>query len=196
MTKVLKRNKVLIVIIATLMIFCLFIGVFTMNNKAAQAANELIVDREINIAHIADTHYYPLRYCHNDHNEGDFGRMMAGDTKILIESSSVTKAHFEGIYENGENLDYVIVAGDITKDGERASHLDMANGLRFLQNRIRNDYDNTNFQIFVMIGNHDLYNADTFSYGGDGLKKEVRTVTRKDLTKLYAGLGYPNITYE
>ena len=85
MTGILTRNKIFITIVAALMVFCLFIGIFTINGKA-EAANELVVDREINIAHIADTHYYPLRYCHNDHNEGDFGRMMAGDSKILIES--------------------------------------------------------------------------------------------------------------
>ena len=195
MTGILTRNKIFITIVAALMVFCLFIGIFTINGKA-EAANELVVDREINIAHIADTHYYPLRYCHNDHNEGDFGRMMAGDSKILIESSSVVKAIFEEIYKNGAELDYLVVAGDITKDGEIGSHRDMANGLRFLQNRIREDYNNTDFQIFAILGNHDLYNHKTFSYGGNGLKKEVDNVTRKDISKLYFGLGHPNITYE
>ncbi|MFW5780610.1 MAG: fibronectin type III domain-containing protein, partial [Bacillota bacterium] len=194
MTNIFTRNKALIAFVVALMVFCLFIGIFTKGEKA-EAANELTVDREINIAHVTDTHYYPLRYTHNDHDEGEFGRMMAGDTKILIEASTVVAAIFEDIYENGEDLDYLILSGDTTKDAEIGSHLDMANGLRFLQNRIREDYNNPNFQIFTLIGNHDIYNPHSYSFGGDGMQKDVRTVTRKDVSYIYAGLGYPEITY-
>jgi hypothetical protein len=53
-----------------------------------------------------------------------------------------------------------------------------------------------NFQIFVMTGNHDTYNpsAKHFRDGGVSNEGSLPFTTRYDITKIYSGLGFPDMT--
>lgn len=140
------------------------------------------------VAHITDTHFYPLSYLYNGDNE-DILKSQLLDRKITAEAS---------FWSNMENIaamdplpDYLVVSGDLTHNGERKAHIDLANGLRNLQNEIRG-LGKDNFQIFVVNGNHDLYNESTYDYSS-GVGVKVPNVTRKEMSLIYAGLGFPNM---
>ena len=149
-----------------------------------------IATDEVTISHLTDSHYFPLRFCHNE-DEGIFQEEMLTDSKLLIECSKALEWSLQDIIANP--TDYLIVSGDNTKDGSLASHVDVANGLRFVQNEIRKISGYEDFQIFVQVGNHDLYNNDSKDFSGDGLAKNVAITTRSDIEMVYAGLGYPDI---
>ena len=88
--------------------------------------------------------------------------------------------------------DYLVVTGDLSSDGERVALIEIANALRSLQNKIRDDGKN-NFQIFVVPGNHDILNENATDYSE--LKgKRIDAVTKLEFVKIFAGLGYPNMT--
>jgi hypothetical protein len=154
------KNHLFVLVI----LFCLvaaLLSVLSTTALSAGAEDTYTEVKQLNIAHITDTHYYPLRYCHNG-AEGDFQTEMLADSKILIENSAVIMATLEGIRLKGDEIDVLFVTGDISKDGERASHVDMANALRRLQNDIREGdagagiAANPDFQVFVTFGNHDF----------------------------------------
>ena len=81
-------------------------------------------------------------------------------------------------------------SGDITQDGERQSHIDVANGLRRLQNEIRDIEGMEKFQIFVVFGNHDLYNDAVYNFS-DGTKRKTWNVSRKDVAKFMLRWVFP-----
>lgn len=186
-----KLNRFLII---TIVLMCSIITLFAAtNNLITSAEDEYEEEGVIRIAHITDMHYYPLRYCYNGTDpEADFLVDMRAESRLLIENSAIFIKVLEGIREKGQDLDYLVLSGDLAKDGERASHIDIANALRKLQNDIRAD-GNPDFQVLVIFGNHDIYNDATYEYSGDGMRKPAPNVTRKELSKIYSGLGYPDM---
>ncbi len=191
MDRFLYRNKMLLFVLVMLMAFCIIAGLLTVGEKA-QAADEPIWTDEVVIAHITDTHYYPLRYCDSNYGEVFKRHVQRTSTKLWLEAELVFRAALEGIKE--QKPDYLVVSGDIAQDGERQAHIDVANALRALQNEIRLA-GKPHFQVYIAMGNHDLYNDETYVFT-DGTKKNTPTVTRKDITKIYSSLGFPDLSNE
>ena len=190
MVKFINRNRIFVAIIAILAIFCISIGLITVNNNIVNASEEENFTDEIVIAHITDTHYYPLKFCYTGEG-GEFADyMQETNTKMWLESQKAFEEAIKGIKNMAP--DYVVLTGDVAQDGERESHVEVANELRKLQNELR--ITNPDFQIFVIMGNHDLYNPAVYDFSGDGMKKLSENISRKDVTKIYASLGYPDIT--
>lgn len=77
--------------------------------------------------------------------------------------------------------DLVLVTGDLTKDGERASHEYVAEHLRPLID--------AGIPTLVIPGNHDISNPYASAYRGDNALP-VETVTRNDFAAIYADFGY------
>ncbi len=190
MLKIINRNKIMLLIIVLLLVFCTTAGLLTMEAKA-QAADEPVWEDSVVIAHITDTHYYPLRYCDSDYGAEFKKHVQKTSTKMWLEAELAFFAAVEGIKE--QKPDYLVVSGDIAQDGERQAHIDVANGLRALQNEIRQT--KPHFQVFVAMGNHDLYNEEVFDFS-TGTKEYTQNVSRKDITKIYSSLGYPDLSNE
>lgn len=151
---------------------------------------------DLNIVHISDLHYYPTYMCYKESN-GDYSNSSINEkskfeSKLLTESSAVIKKLFNNIYDVAP--DYLFVTGDLSSDGEKFALMEIANGLRDLQNRIR-EKGNEQFQIFVIPGNHDILNANATDYSTVG-GASAEDVTREEFVKIFAGLGYPNISAE
>lgn len=192
MTGILKHNKLLFIIMSIVLIFCLSIGIFTISKGNAQAALEPEWDDEIVIAHITDTHFYPIRYCYDTSEDSEFyDYVHQYFHKMQLESEAVFWAALDNIKQM--KPDYLVVSGDNTQDGERQAHIDVANGLRRLQNEIRQVAGMEHFQVFVTIGNHDLYNEAVYDYS-DGNRNFTEYVSRKDIVKIYDSLGFPDLS--
>ncbi len=197
-----KLSTALVAILAlTLVITC----VFAVDGSVAQADQQHLVNGtkvgEISVGHISDIHYFPLDFCYQDTNaedfkDSDFYYSTTGDTKLVMESGNIMYANVMRMLEMAEEGTlplYIFATGDLTKNGERVAHRDVANSMRWLQNQVRalgGKY--AGFQIFATVGNHDLYNASGALYDketGEGWTAEGTTTAQWAL--MYNGLGYP-----
>jgi 3',5'-cyclic AMP phosphodiesterase CpdA len=161
------------------------------NEKGGTAANaEFIETDSITFAQITDTHYYPLSYAYNYGGDNDYTVAIDSAAKVLLESSLMNKQAMLQIL--AEKPDYLLMSGDITSNGELQAHIEMSNLLRELQNKMR--VYKPNFQVFVTPGNHDMYNDKSVRYDKGGMKVISPTINRVEFIKLYAGLGYPDLS--
>lgn len=163
-------------------------------DKAANAETlEFEADDSVVIAQITDTHYFPLNYCYNGSvDETDYEDALITGMKLVLESSFINVQAIKEIVD--ENPDYLVVTGDMTHNGEIQAHIELANLLRQLQNRVRAK-GNSDFQVFVTPGNHDMYNKEAVYFRDNGEEKFCNQLTtRYDITKIYSSLGYPDLT--
>ncbi len=183
-----KQKTTISLAFAVILILCLICSVFGIVFAEDNAKNE------ISIIHVSDLHYYPTYMCYkqteSDYLKSAMLEKSRFESKLLMESSAVIKKLFEEIAT--KKPDYLVVTGDLSSDGERVALIEIANALRSLQNKIRDDGKN-NFQIFVVPGNHDILNENATDYSE--LKgKRIDAVTKLEFVKIFAGLGYPNMT--
>ncbi len=106
------------------------------------------------------------------------------------------------VYENGKNViavpevldkvisDYLnsdinvlLVSGDLTKDGEKLSHIDFREKLKPL-------YDK-GVKVFVLPGNHDINIPNPPRYQGNKTFK-TENISSEDFARIYADYGYKN----
>ena len=149
----------------------------------------------VSVAHITDLHYYPTHMSYPetkvDYNSSAFKTKSAVDMKLLAESSINLRATLDEISKT--NPDYLVVTGDMSSDGERQGLIDVANALRALQNEVRTNAGNDNFQILVVPGNHDISNPNATDYSTvNGTPTD--NVNRAEFSKIFAGLGFPDMT--
>jgi hypothetical protein len=107
-----------------------------------------------------------------------FQEYLATDRKLLAQSDAVLDAAIRQI--RSENADFILVCGDMTKDGERYNHQSAAERLRELL---------PHAPVYVVPGNHDVLNGEAFRYTPEG-KQPVPTVTPAEFRKIYADFGY------
>ncbi len=188
-----KHNKVIL----SLVLIALMISITLTGVSSFKAEADPGFDPEIIISHITDTHYYPLSYMYqnNPNNENNNDLMKSQMVDRNLNAEPTFWANLENIMGLDVKPDYLVVSGDISNDGERRSHIEVANGLRSLQNDMRKNGGKPNFQVFVTFGNHDLYNPETYDRS-TGTAVKVSGITRKDASIIYSSLGFPEITNE
>jgi 3',5'-cyclic AMP phosphodiesterase CpdA len=125
---------------------------------------------------LSDPHYY-------DPALGTTGpafvATVAHDRKLIAESDAVMRAMVAAVQT--ENPQVVLIAGDLTKDGEQSSHLRVAAYLRQMQSSGR--------KVFVVPGNHDIENDGAQSYAGD-ITTPVPTIAAAEFASIYHDMGY------
>ena len=85
-----------------------------------------------------------------------------------------------------EDIDFVIFPGDVTVNGERESHLMLA--------EILADFEKSGKQVFIIPGNHDVKNPT----GRQFLKKRgkyTKPVSDTEFTEIYREFGYSEALY-
>lgn len=82
--------------------------------------------------------------------------------------------------ENGEN--YVLIPGDLTKDGELESHKALAARLEAFEKE-------TGIQVLVIPGNHDINNSKAVTFES-GVKEPAEKTSPEQFAEIYANLGY------
>ena len=131
---------------------------------------------EANFAVFSDPHLM-------DPNLGMSGKAfedyIAADRKLLKESPEILDAAITSISDL--NATFVLVPGDLTKDGELASHLLMTTYLARLKASGK--------KVYVVPGNHDIKNGRSYRYVGD-LKERVPNISAADFAKIYADYGF------
>jgi len=117
--------------------------------------------------------------------EGEaFESYLADDRKLLRESTEILESAVAAI-EN-EKASFVLMPGDMTKDGELSSHQLVVSYLEQLEASGK--------QVYVVPGNHDIKNGHSFKYVGDTAER-VPNITLAQFADIYGDFGYKEALY-
>ena len=103
------------------------------------------------------------------------------DRKLLLESDALLRKSVENLLN--ENVNIVLIPGDLTKDGELVSHQGVAELLQPLRDK--------GVKVLVVPGNHDIDNPDAVSFHGDETRG-VQSVTPARFKEIYNDFGFGN----
>ena len=144
----------------------------------AAGGQEGSIRDEVRIAVLSDMHYYPVNFVSDC---ADYTTYVGGDPKMLEESGSIADAALEMVREDAP--DVLVVSGDLTKDGEIQGHRDLAAKFQELE-------DETDTEVFVINGNHDVYNYTDACTFENGRKESAQTTTPEEFRQIYENFGY------
>lgn len=102
-----------------------------------------------------------------------------GDGKTIIYGSQLTDAMIETVIHN--HPDAFILTGDLTLNGEKTSHEELAEKL--------DEINDAGIPVLVIPGNHDLNNKHAIAYTNDGVQS-VDSVTNDEFVQIYHNDGY------
>ena len=102
------------------------------------------------------------------------------ECKLLRESAEIFDATLERA--RAYNPDFLIVCGDMTKDGEIISH-------KYVAEKLNKFSEQTGARILVVPGNHDLTNPHSFRYDG-AVSTPEPSASEKDFEEIYGRCGY------
>ncbi len=163
------RTSRLLAIAAALAITCLA-------GYASAKPKQPPAPQPVRVGVLSDIHLYPTSL---GTSGSALAAYIAADPKMLIESEAILNAAIDGLIQ--EHVKFVIIPGDLTKDGELASHVLMAKHLAKLEQR--------GIQVYVVPGNHDINNPDAVRYLGDKTRP-VAGVTPQLFRAIYQRFGY------
>ena len=107
-----------------------------------------------------------------------FRRVMeAGDGKVTELCDEITDAFLEEV--KAEEPDALILTGDISFNGEKESHLALAEKLAALEE--------AGVPVLVLPGNHDLYRSCYSFFGDEG--EQVESVSAEEFAAIYGAFG-------
>jgi 3',5'-cyclic AMP phosphodiesterase CpdA len=99
--------------------------------------------------------------------------------RLLRESSELLAAAIQRV--EGLSVSFLLIPGDLTRDGELQGHLVMARQLAGLAR--------TGVRVYVVPGNHDILNPHAARFTAAG-KEHVPSVTPASFAEIYANCGY------
>lgn len=137
------------------------------------------VHQGIKIAILSDTHVMDPSLLVKDGTA--FQAYLDKDPKLLKFSSRILQVTVNKIIS--QRPDLVLISGDLTKDGERISHENVARILRQLTLH--------GIKVVVTIGNHDVNNPEAVRYFSDK-QFQVPTVQANRIPFIYANFGFKN----
>lgn len=132
---------------------------------------------ELKIGLATDLHY--LDQSLTDNGEPFINLLKKGDGKLIHFSEEILDSLISTTKEN--HLDYLIIPGDLTYNGEKESHLNLAKKLKKLEN--------SGTKVLLIPGNHDIDSYFSYSFSGnEGIK--VANISYQDFKDIYSEFGY------
>lgn len=124
----------------------------------------------------SDPHFYDLSL---GSSGSAFQEELDTDRKLLVESSEIIAETVGNIKK--QDVDFVLISGDLTKDGEEINHLKFQ--------KLLDGIEATGKSVYVIPGNHDVNNLKAIRY--DGAQKErVANVSAEKFAEIYKNQGY------
>ncbi len=125
---------------------------------------------------ITDTHYFK-------NSLGAYGpgyeTFMRYEQKCYAETESINKSVFNWL-KAADEADILLIAGDLSFNGEKESHLEFI--------KLLNELKSVGKQIYVVSADHDI-NENPFAYNG-GDRISVEAIERMDIFDLYNDFGF------
>lgn len=109
-----------------------------------------------------------------------FDNYVVKDRKLLKESNAITDKAVSEILKKKPS--FVLVCGDLTKDGEEISH-------RMLAEKYFSKYRKAGIKVYVVPGNHDINNPHAVSFDRDKTIR-VPSVSPEEFAEIYKDYGY------
>jgi 3',5'-cyclic AMP phosphodiesterase CpdA len=125
---------------------------------------------------LSDPHFYDKRL---GTTGKAFQEYLDEDRKLLTLSSEIFKTAIAQV--SNENPDFILVAGDLTKDGEKTNHQGVVKALKKLES--------TGVDVYVIPGNHDINNGNSVQFKGEN-KDPVPNIDDKEFKTMYQQFGY------
>lgn len=125
----------------------------------------------------SDLHYMAPEL--TDHGASFHLLMENSDGKATEYCEEITDAFLDEVVERQPEA--LILTGDLSFNGAKASHLSLAEKLRRVEEE--------GVPVLVLPGNHDLYRGNSASYFGDGYEK-VPSVTGEEFREIYFAFGF------
>ena len=159
--------------ICFLIIWCLFILYFFTHPQVVQANNHIAYP-QMKFAVITDPHVFDI--------EGNLDTPMylkygVEDREFLQLSSEILETAVDRIIKKN-NLDFVIIAGDLTDSGDIKSHKAVANILR--------RFNEHGIDVYIIPGNHDGFNTKDFT--NTNIQREI--ISPNQFINIYQNCGY------
>jgi len=125
---------------------------------------------------ISDTHLYDASL---GSSGSAFEKEMNSDRKLLLDSQDLLDYAINDIIASQVN--FVLVCGDLTKDGELINHRIAADKFRKLTA--------AGIAVYVVPGNHDINNPDAVKFNGD-TTEPVASIKADDFARIYGDFGF------
>lgn len=171
-------------IILVIAIIAIFIFLIEKRKKSRKLIEETIPtldlgddSEELDIVHVSDIHY--LSPSLTDYGDIFKQNIEKSDGKMLRYIDQIMDSFILEMIKRKPNL--VIVSGDITYNGEKVSHQNIAKKFKILKDK--------NIDVLVIPGNHDINNkrAKTFKDKDD---MEVESISEEEFKEIYSDYGY------
>ena len=160
--------------------FSLIISVLTAYSCMAQDAVSDFPETHFMV--FSDPHYYDPSLG----TDGEaFQSYLDKDRKLLKQSRELMLEALDIVA--GTDASFVLIPGDLTKDGTRVSHLEFAG--------LINEIEKSGKKVYVVPGNHDVSNGEAHSYRG-GETITVDNVGPEQFKTIYSNFGYKEALYE
>ncbi len=168
-----KTGKKLISLLLSviMLISCVSIGAFS------QEKTEIST---LSFTTLTDIHFYPSSLT-GDNCEA-WQEYCSQNFKLFNQSDSMLRTALKTMLKRNPELEYILIPGDLTRDGEYEGHVALAEILRETE-------EEYGVEFIVINGNHDINSSDAASFA-DGEKKQTRSVTADEFREIYADLGY------
>ncbi|MDR0494043.1 MAG: metallophosphoesterase [Treponema sp.] len=131
---------------------------------------------DANFAVISDTHIYDPSL---GVSGSAFEKTMNSDRKLLLDSIDLLDYASGDIIASGSR--FVLVSGDLTKDGEMVNH-------RLIAGKLKR-FTDAGIAVYVVPGNHDVNNPDAVRYEGDGTEP-VASISAGEFAQIYGDCGF------
>ena len=139
-------------------------------------------EASIRLGVFSDVHYYA------DSLKGDRGeawqQFLFERQKEYDVNNSLLDNALDGVLHNAvkNGQDYLLIPGDLTKDGELEAHKALAARLERFQAE-------TGIPVFVTNGNHDVNNSDACTFE-NGVKEPADKTSPEQFREIYKNLGF------
>ena len=179
------KKNLLYLIACTILVFGMTVGLtagckkekpveikYELNRKSSPPA----AYPDANFAVISDLHIYDPSL---GSSGAAFEKTMNSDRKLLLDGIDLLDYAIETIIAAG--VEFVLIPGDLTKDGELINH-------RLAAGRLRK-FSDAGIKVFVVPGNHDINNPGAVRYEGEKTA-EVATVSPGDFAEIHGDFGF------
>lgn len=141
---------------------------------------EITKTASLSFTTVTDIHFYPSSLTGG--NSDAWQRYCNQNFKLFNQSESMLRTALKTMLSRNPDLEYVLIPGDLTKDGEYEGHLALAEILLEAE-------EEYGVEFIVINGNHDINSsyADTFE---NNKKEQARSVTADEFREIYKDLGY------
>ncbi|MBC1972776.1 metallophosphoesterase [Listeria welshimeri] len=152
-------------------------GCSSASDKTEKITAPIEKDQDLSIIETTDVHYFAPSLTDNGAAFKQY--VAAGDGKQLAYSDEITDAFLEDV--EAKKTDVLIISGDLTNNGEKTSHEELAKKLAQVKK--------AGTQVFVVPGNHDINNPWARKFEKDK-QLPTDTITPTDFSKIYGDFGY------